>query len=485
MLSPKEQEKLLARRFGSAAPLLDPTPEREREIGPELVPEPPPPPPISRWWMAIPLCIGIWAGFALTQNAERIVQVAQSRPIRTVAVDRGDIRKTVRIAGDTAAFNVAAVRAPRIRGRGGGGAGGAGGGAQMTLVKLAAAGAWVEKGTVVAEFDTQNQLLKLDDQKAKVVQEEAKILKEKADQSIAHERERVAAAKAESDLGKAKLDLRTTEVKSAIVAARLQMAVEEAEVNLEAARKELHLADKARQAELRSKEIGRDQELIDQRRAEMNIERMRIEAPIDGMVVLMSNTGGSSISEIEQGDQVRPGMHLLNVVDTASMVLAAAVNQADSQAIRTGMPAEVRLDAYPDAVYPARITAVGSLAGTSTGGGGGGRGGRGGFSRSGGGSFLRSIAVEIDILSKDERVIPDLSASADIILETAENVVRVPREAVSFEADGAWVEVAGSGAEAFERRRIEVGLVNDTHVEAVSGLEPGAVLAAERLQARL
>ena len=482
MLDPKEQEKLLTRRFGSAAPLLDPQPEGEREAGPELVPGPPPASPISRWWMTIPLCIGIWAGFALTQNSERIVQVAQSRPIRTVTADRGDIRKTIRIAGDTAASNVAAVRAPRIRGRG---AGGVASGGQMTLVKLAAAGSRVKKGTLVAEFDTQNQLLKLDDQKAKVVQEEAKILKVKATQAIAHERERVAAVKAESDLGKAKLDLRTTEVKSAIVAARLQMAVEEAEVNLEAAQKELRLADNARRAELRSNEILRDQELVDQKRAEMNIDRMRILAPIDGMVVLMSNTGGSSISEIEQGDQVRPGMHLLNIVDTASMALEAAVNQADSQIIRTGMPAEVRLDAYPDAVYPARIAAVGSLAGKNTGGGGGKRGGRGGFSRSGGGNFLRNIAIEIAILSKDERVIPDLSASADIIVATAEDVVRVPREAVSFEADGAWVQAAGGDAEGFERRRIEVGLVSDIHVEAVSGLDPGAKLAAERPQARL
>ncbi len=477
MLDPKEQEKLLSRRFGSAAPLLDPQPERENEIGPELVPDPPP--PISHWWMLMPLCIGIWAGFALTQNSERIVQIAQSNPRRTVTVDRGDIRKILRIAGDTAAFNVAVVRAPRIRGRG------VSGGSQMTLVKLAAAGSWVKKGTVVAEFDTQKQLFKLDDQKAKVVQEEAKILKVKANHSIAAERERVAAAKAKSFLDKAKLDLRTTEVKSAIVAARLQMAVEEAEINLEAARKELRLAEKARRADLRLNEISRDQELIEQRRAEVNIGRMRIEAPIDGMVVLMSNTGAGSISEIEQGDQVRPGMHLLNIVDTASMVLEAAVNQADSQVIRTGMPAEVRLDAYPGAVYPARVAVLGSLAGKGAGGGGGKHGGRGGFSRSGNGNFLRSIAVDISILSKDERVLPDMSASADIVIETVEDVVRVPREAVSFEADGTWVEVAAGGAEIFERRRIEVGLVSDIHVEAVSGLEPGEKPAAERLQARL
>ena len=476
MLDPKEQEKLLAERFGSAAPLRGIEPEetqagQDGRPGPELVPEPPPAPPISRWWMAIPLCFGIWAGFMLTQNSGRIARIAQTRPLRTVVVDRGDVRKTIRIAGDTAAFKSAAVRAPRIRGRGGAG--------QMTLVKLADAGAWVEKGAVVAEFDTQNQLLKLDDQKAKVVQQEANILKTKANQSIAEERDRTAFAKAQSNLGKAALDLKTTEVKSAIAAARLRMAVEEAEVNLKAAQKELLLSRQSRRAELRSAEIRRDEEIVDQKRAELNIEHMLIKTPIDGMVVRMSNTGGSSISEIAQGDQVRPGMHLLNIVDTASIVLEATVNQADSQAVRTGMPAEVRLDAYPDAVYPARVAAVGSLAGMSTGGGGG---GRGGFSRSGGGSFLRNVAVEIAILEKDGRVIPDLSASADIILETAEDVVRVPREAVLFEDGGAWVEVAGGpGAEAFERRRIEVGLIDDIHVEAVSGIEPGAVAAAARV----
>lgn len=471
MLDPKEQEKLLAERFGSAAALRgiqseETQPEHEERPGPELVLEPPPAPPISRWWMAIPLCFGIWAGFMLTQNSGRIARIAQTRPLRTVAVDRGDVRKTIRVAGDTAAFKSAAMRAPRLRGRGGAG--------QMTLVKLADAGAWVEKGTVVAEFDTQNQLLKLDDQKAKVVQQEANILKTKANQSIAEERDRTAFAKAQSNLGKAALDLKTTEVKSAIVAARLRMAVEEAEVNLKAAQKELRLSRQVRRAELRAAEIRRDEELVDQKRAELNIEHLRIKTPIDGMVVRMSNASPGSISEIAQGDQVRPGMHLLNVVDSASIVLEATVNQADSQAVRTGMPAEVRLDAYPDAVYPARVAAVGSLAGTSTGGG----GGRGGFSRSGGGSFLRNIAVEIVILEKDERVTPDLSASADIIFEAAEDVVRVPREAVSFEGDGAWVEVAGPGAEAFERRRIEVGLIDDIHVEAVSGIEPGAVVAA-------
>lgn len=469
MLDPKEQEKRLAQRFGSAAPLLDP--ERQEEAGPELVPDPPP--PISRWWMLIPLGIGIAAGFSLTQNSDRILQIAQSHPRRMVLTDRGDIRKTIRITGDTAAASVAAVRAPRIRGRGTGG--------QMALINLAGGGVRVEKGALVAEFDTQNQLLKLDDQKAKVVQQEASILKVKANQTIAHERDRVAVAKAKSNLEKAELDLKTTEVKSAIVAARLQMAVEQAAVDYEVAQREFQLSRRADRSELRSSEIRRDQELIEQKRAEVNIDRMRIEAPIDGMVVRMSNSKGASISEVKHGDQVSPGMHLLSIVDTTFMVLEATVNQTDSQIIRTGMSSEVRLDAYPDTVYPARIAAVGSLAGTSTGGSGGKKGGRGGFSRSGGGNFLRNIAVEISVLSKDERFLPDLSASADVIIETSENVVRVPREAVSFEDDGAWVEVATNDFEVFERRRIEVGLISDVYVEAVSGLDPGMQLAATRL----
>jgi HlyD family secretion protein len=477
MLDPKEQQRKLAERFGDTTPSVDPVVGPDPEPGPELLPKMPLPPAVSRWWMVVPFCLGIWAGVALTQNSEQILQVTQTRPRRTVVTDRGDVRQTIRISGDTAAYNVAAVTTPRIRGRGLGG--------QMTLIKFADAGKWVTKGTVVAEFDTQTHLLKLDDQKAKVVQREANILKVKANQSIEVERDRVAASKAKFDLDKARLDLRTTAVKSAIVAARLKMAVEEAEVNLDVAQRELRLARRARRAELRSTEIRRDQELIDQKRAEMNIDRMVIQAPIDGMVVRMSNTSGNPPSEIDNGDQVRSGTHLMNIVDVTTMVLDATVNQADSQLMRTGLPAEVHLDAYPESLYPARIAAVGSIAGTATGGGGGRRGGRGGMSRSGGGSFLRSVPIEITLLAKDERVIPDLSASADVIIGMAKDVVRVPREAVRFDADQAWVEVAAENSDVFKRRNIEVGLVSDIFVEVVAGLEPGTAVAAQRLEARL
>jgi len=475
MLDPKEQQRKLAERFGDSTPLIDPGVELNPQPGPEELPEMPLPPAVSRWWMVVPFCLGIWAGVALTQNSELILQVNQTQPRRTVVSDRGDVRRSIRISGDTAAYNVAAVTTPRIRGRGLSG--------QMTLIKFADAGKWVTRGTVVAEFDTQTHLLKLDDQKAKVVQREANILKVKANQSIEVERDRVAASKAKFDLDKARLDLRTTAVKSAIVAARLKMAVEEAEVNLDVAQRELRLARRARRAELRSTEIRRDQELIDQKRAEMNIDRMVIQAPIDGMVVRMSNTSGRPASEIANGDQVRSGTHLMNIVDTTTMVLDATVNQADSQLMRTGLPAEVRLDAYPESLYAARVAAVGSMAGSATGG--GGRGGRGGMSRSGGGRFLRSVPIEITLLTKDERVIPDLSASADVIISVAKDVVRVPREAVRFDADQAWVEVATENSHVFERRNIEVGLVSDVLVEVVAGLEPGPAVAAQRLEARL
>ena len=98
---------------------------------------------------------------------------------------------------------------------------------------------------------------------------------------------------------------------------------------------------------------------------------------------------------------------------------------------------------------------------------------------------MRSVPIEITLLTKDERVIPDLSASADVIISVAKDVVRVPREAVRFDADQAWVEVATENSHVFERRNIEVGLVSDVLVEVVAGLEPGPAVAAQRLEARL
>jgi multidrug efflux pump subunit AcrA (membrane-fusion protein) len=77
----------------------------------------------------------------------------------------------------------------------------------------------------------------------------------------------------------------------------------------------------------------------------------------------------------------------------------------------------------------------------------------------------------LKIEGSDPRLIPDLSASADILVDKAEGKVLVPRGAISTD-NGKTVAYVKKG-ETFEKREVSLGLQNDTHAVVLSGLSGG------------
>jgi len=83
----------------------------------------------------------------------------------------------------------------------------------------------------------------------------------------------------------------------------------------------------------------------------------------------------------------------------------------------------------------------------------------------------------------DPRVIPDLSVSADIVLETAaQPAPLVPRQAIFYEGSGAdakpFVYLRASNGQ-FERRSVALGLESNTEVAVTSGVKVGEVVAID------
>ena len=104
-------------------------------------------------------------------------------------------------------------------GGGGGGGGGPGGGGPMgdfslVLMKLAKPGVQVKTGDIVAEFDPQNQLQRLDDYKDTAVQQENMVKKMLANLAAVKEAHDQQVRSAKADWDKAVLDLKTADVRS-------------------------------------------------------------------------------------------------------------------------------------------------------------------------------------------------------------------------------------------------------------------------------
>jgi len=372
----------------------------------------------------------------------------------TVRVSRGDLRRSLRIGGAITAKEFATIVAPRLAG----GPKGDPSSNQMILIKMVPPGSRVKKGDTVAEFDRQWQLQRIDDQQAEVVQAEAAIAKRKAELDIDMEAARQSVKGAKADHDKAQLDLKTADIRSAIDAEKLKLAVDEAAARHKQLEEEIRLREASYKAEIRSLEITRDRAKINKARGQTNADKMILRAPIDGVAVSQMTFRGGQFGQVQEGDQLYPGTPFLQIVDTSTMVLNAAANQAESQDLRLGQRADISLDAYPGEVFRGRLVAMGAMASGSI------FGVRGG-SRA---LYVRQIPVRFLIDGSDSRIMPDLSASAAVVLEEQKNAVLAPVAALERDNGEYYVRVKTAGG--WEKRRVEVALANNTHAAIKTGL---------------
>jgi HlyD family secretion protein len=80
--------------------------------------------------------------------------------------------------------------------------------------------------------------------------------------------------------------------------------------------------------------------------------------------------------------------------------------------------------------------------------------------------YIRSVPIKVLISEPDPRVIPDLSVYADVEVSSRDNALLVPRSAVEYENEQAFV--VKQTAKGFERVPVQVELTNAT-LAAVSG----------------
>lgn len=383
----------------------------------------------------------------------------------------GPLDETLRVSGVISAKRSASLRAPQVSfGRR------IAGGSQMTLISAAEPGSLVRKGDIVAEFDRQAQEQLIEDQQTNLLQAESAVEVLAANYMIEAETRRQALREAKAEYEKAQLDLRTAAVRSDIEARLLQLAVDENRAAYEELEREVELLERVHASGLRTVELDRDQERVDLERVRANSSRMLLRAPIDGIVVMEAIFRGGSFSQVSAGDEVFPGALFMQIVDPSEMVLTANVNQADAHSIRVGQEAEIMLDAYPGKAWRGQVS---SVAAVTDSGGGGSR-----FSRGSSGSFVRHVAVEIDILESDPLIIPDLSASADVVLEGHGDVLQVPREAVALHEGRTVVLVREEPGGTFAPRPVDTGARNDTHMAILGGLSAGETVAVGSLRRR-
>ena len=376
-------------------------------------------------------------------------QTADPGSSRIAAVKFGTFLRNLRLHGTVGAVQSYGVLAPRLAGQMA---------STMVITKIVRNGVRVHKGDILAEFDRQNQIKSVLDRQADYDNYIQQIKKKQADQSSARVADDTDLKGAEVDLQTARVEMRKNEVIASFQAEINKQNLAEAEAKLKQLKDTYALKREAEAADLRILEIQRDRAQKAVAYAQNNIEKMTIKSPLDGLVVLSPMYKGTRMVDPQEGDEVRPGGGIMLVVNPSAMQVSARLNQVDLSQVHLDQTAEVRLDAYPDLVFPGRIDRIGAIGSPSS------------YSKR-----IRYFSAVVSIQGSNPKLLPDLTAAVDVQLERLDHVLLIPREAVVMQKDQAMVNVVVNGR--LEPRPVKIGPMNESEVVIESGLQEGMTVS--------
>ncbi|MFA6602403.1 MAG: efflux RND transporter periplasmic adaptor subunit [Candidatus Shapirobacteria bacterium] len=175
-------------------------------------------------------------------------------------------------------------------------------------------------------------------------------------------------------------------------------------------------------------------------------------APITGTVSAISLAPGMILNPTSDSANSSNIENKIAIVKTgATPSVSVSLTEIDVVKVKVGDKVTVTLDAFPDKTYTGKVMAVDS-AGTVS---------------SGVASYPTTIQLDI----QDTSILPNMSATANIITNVKSSVVIIPIGALATSGEATTVRVMKNGV--VENKNVEVGLTSDTEAEIISGINEG------------
>jgi HlyD family secretion protein len=400
---------------------------------------------------AVVLC----ATVGVVAAVRRASPTAAGDKIPTGLVKRGDLDMKVFVTGELRASHSEMLIAPPI------------GGGSLQLTYLLHTGASAKKGELVMEFDPSEQHFKLDQNRSELLQAEQEITKAKADAAVVTAQDKVALLKARFDVRRAELDVQKNELVSSIDARKNDLALDQAKRVLAELEQDVKSRSASNQATISLAEEKRNKAKLAMDQAQGNIDKMRVTAPMDGLVALEKNEGamggfccfpGQTFPEYREGDQVEPGRTVGQVIDPKGLELVAKVGELERNNIKEGQSVDFQLDALPQTNFHGTVKTVGS---SNT-------------RRFWESDSATKFEVTITLTTTDPRMRPGLSAHLYINSDPRKDVLYVPRQALFLKENKRLVYVRNGNN--FEAHEVKIQAENESRA-AIDGISAGTEIA--------
>ena len=298
-------------------------------------------------------------------------------------------RREIRLTGIVEATHSAKVMVPQLIGQGG----------QLTLTRLIPNGSRVKEGDVVVEFDPTAQLDAAFAARAKY-EDLGHQVEQKAAQNRADAEKRQAdLAQAQADLGKALLEVEKAPILAEIPRLQNETKAVTARQHVESLMKSNAFHDASDAAALRILELQRDRQKVALERAQTNINRLQVRAPLPGMVAHQNIYRANSQGHAQEGDQLYRGQAIVAIFDSTDMIVRCMVGEPDRAALAAATRARVYVDAYPDLTLTGHFQFASPMAASAL------------------GSPIKTFTAVFKLDKTDPRLMPDLSAA--VVIESS------------------------------------------------------------------
>jgi RND family efflux transporter MFP subunit len=177
--------------------------------------------------------------------------------------------------------------------------------------------------------------------------------------------------------------------------------------------------------------------------AKDNVAARSVTAPMDGVITTLSLENGDSLTSGSAGTTAP-----VVITDPINYEADVTVAESDISSVEVGQKVSMSFDALTDFTLTGKVTRVDTV----------------GTNSSGVVSYTAIITPDV----MDAKVKSGMTVTANIITETAADVLAVPSTAVKTSNGGSYVQILQNGLPV--NVTVETGLVSDSYTEITSGL---------------
>jgi len=389
------------------------------------------------------LLYGIPAGIIIFILFLYMIRPVAESSVPVFKVNKGVFLVSITESGEVAAKNSVSISTPRVRGN-------------LKIVYLITQGTFVKAEDIVVQFDPTEALSQLKEAESKLEISLSNRQKLVANQEAQLTSSRSNMESAELAFELSKLSLEQIQFEAQIKQQEVKLQHKRNELAFTKAKQDYASLQIVQKSEMNNLDIEVKQRRSDLERAQRDLEMLTLKAPADGLVVYETNW--STGRKIALGDTPWSGMTIVTIPDLSSMQSVTYVNEVDVSKVKSGIPVNVRLDAFQDSTFEGVISSVASLGKIKD-----------------NNSSNKVFEIAVDIKSQSEILKPGMTTSNRIIINRIPNSIFIPHEAI-FEKEGKKIAYVKNGS-GFDERAIELGEKSEDFVIVKKGLEEGDEVA--------